>query len=279
MAVYETTTTTHHSNDGIHSSSVHMCVATRARVKSLRENVLLCAYYSFARSLALVRELSCGNIVAYGTCVRASICVCTCANFLYYVSVTLHVTVEVSEVVSSLSRVSTTCPRSLTIRCLYRLSSIYTTTIHVLTSPPSSFLTVTLLILFLFLFNFLSPYFSLSYSFFLSFTLKVSPSFFYIHCTAPPVSPFVSAPFLPPLSPRLSLLLPLPSPRDDIRERASDSARIASSRAERAARRSPPYTLVSVLTYTRNVLPGILSHNGFIVLVSNSNVCAIVYRE
>lgn len=78
-------------DDGIHSFSVHMCVATRARVKSLRENVLLCAYYSFARSLAPVRELSCGNIVAYGTCVRASICVCTCANFLYCVSVTLHI--------------------------------------------------------------------------------------------------------------------------------------------------------------------------------------------
>lgn len=114
-------------------------------------------------------------------------------------------TVEVSEVVSSLSRVSTTCPRSLTIRCLYRLSSIYTTTIHVLTSPPSSFLTVTLLILFLFLFNSFSflifPF--LTYSFFLSFTLKVSLSLFYIHCAAPPVSSFVSAPFLPPLS-RLS---------------------------------------------------------------------------
>lgn len=27
------------------------------------------------------------------------------------------------------------------------------------------------------------------------------------------------------------------------------------------------------------MLPGILSHNGFIVLVSNSGVCAIVYRE
>lgn len=80
-------------------------------------------------------------------------------------------TVEVSEVVSSLSRVSTTCPRSLTIRCLYRLSSIYTTTIHVLTSPPSSFLTVTLLILFLFLFNSFSPFlffpFSLTLSSFL----------------------------------------------------------------------------------------------------------------
>lgn len=80
-------------------------------------------------------------------------------------------TVQVSEVVSSLSRVSTTCPRSLTIRCLYRLSSIYTTTIHVLTSPPSSFLTVTLLILFLFLFNSLSPFlffpFSLTLSSFL----------------------------------------------------------------------------------------------------------------
>lgn len=91
VAVYETTTTTtHRSDDGIHSPGVYTCVATRARVKSLRENVLLCACYSFARSLTPVRELPCGNIVAYGTCVRTSVCVCTCANLLHCVSVTLH---------------------------------------------------------------------------------------------------------------------------------------------------------------------------------------------
>lgn len=105
-------------------------------------------------------------------------------------------TVEVSEVVSSLSRVSTTCPRSLTIRCLYRLSSIYTTTIHVLTSPPSSFLTVTLLIFFLFLFNSLSPFLFFSVLFTLSSFLLLL-KFFHLSST------FTVLPHQFPLSYRL----------------------------------------------------------------------------
>lgn len=53
-----TTTATHgDGDDGIHSPGVYMCVATRACVKSLRENIFLCACYSFARSRPLVSFL------------------------------------------------------------------------------------------------------------------------------------------------------------------------------------------------------------------------------
>lgn len=84
--------------------------------------------------------------------------------------------VEVSEVVSSLSRASTTCPRSLTIRRLYRLSSIYTTTIHVSYLPllPHIFAVAPLILSFSLP---LSIFFLLFLSLFRPFFLIVSLSF------------------------------------------------------------------------------------------------------
>lgn len=76
-----------HTNDGIHSPGVYMrCYACACEVAP--RECLLCACYSFARSLAPACELPCGNTVACGTCVRVPVYVhaCTCAPLALCVS-------------------------------------------------------------------------------------------------------------------------------------------------------------------------------------------------
>lgn len=141
---------------------------------------------------------------------------------------------------------------------IYRFSSIYTRLIHSCSAHLPHLSLVTVLIFFFFLSHSLARSFSFSLSFSLSPSTFLSLSHFlsFLLCSyllhlslvfshslslsphQTTLSPFVSAPFpLPaPRPPRLSRLLPVPSPRDDIHELASDSARLEATRAERAAR-------------------------------------------